>query len=176
MQTEETTSTSVVCKIPLLARRTRPSARPSARATIGYLVYNYQCTCCCARVVQTLSQIRYYLDRARPRTTDKTKATISIVCYCNCIQDTLSSRLAHDGCIAFRPSVHASKGIVHIKSDKPTGRFNHCATCLKSRNSLLSNWPGSPIGTIRLTAGRQGPQRWAMCHRGLGKLAIIHKL
>ena len=45
-----------VCKIPLLARRTLPSAtigylvykryicsraRPSARATIGYLVYNY---------------------------------------------------------------------------------------------------------------------------------------
>ena len=41
-----------VCKIPLLARRTRPcmqdtfarathsAARPSARATIGYLVYN----------------------------------------------------------------------------------------------------------------------------------------
>ena len=28
----------VVCKIPLLARRTRP--RPSARATIGYIVYN----------------------------------------------------------------------------------------------------------------------------------------
>ena len=46
----------LVCKIPLLARRTRPSARatigylvykayaaarPSARATIGYLVYKY---------------------------------------------------------------------------------------------------------------------------------------
>ena len=31
---------TVVCKIPLLARRTRPkAARPSARATIGYLVY-----------------------------------------------------------------------------------------------------------------------------------------
>ena len=28
-----------VCKIPLLARRTRPRPRPSARATIGYLVY-----------------------------------------------------------------------------------------------------------------------------------------
>ena len=27
----------IVCKIPLLARRTRPSAR----ATIGYLVYNF---------------------------------------------------------------------------------------------------------------------------------------
>ena len=34
----------VVCKIPLLARRTRPkaAARPSARATIGYLVYKVQ--------------------------------------------------------------------------------------------------------------------------------------
>ena len=34
-------SLPVVCKIPLLARRTQPkAARPSARATIGYLVYN----------------------------------------------------------------------------------------------------------------------------------------
>ena len=33
--------TCIVCKIPLLARRTRPKGqRPSARATIGYLVYN----------------------------------------------------------------------------------------------------------------------------------------
>ena len=32
---------AVVCKLPLLARRTRP--RPSARATIGYLVYNLRC-------------------------------------------------------------------------------------------------------------------------------------
>ena len=31
----------VVCKIPLLARRTRP--RQSARATIGYLVYKTIC-------------------------------------------------------------------------------------------------------------------------------------
>ena len=34
-----------VCKIPLLARRTRPkAARPSARATIGYLVYKIYVT------------------------------------------------------------------------------------------------------------------------------------
>ena len=30
---------SIVCKIPLLARAR--AARPSARATIGYLVYNF---------------------------------------------------------------------------------------------------------------------------------------
>ena len=35
----------LVCKIPLLARALGLKARPSARATIGYLVYNIH-SCC----------------------------------------------------------------------------------------------------------------------------------
>ena len=54
---------SVVCKIPLLARRSRPKgARPSARATIGYLVYKAECVAR-AKVscIQMIKQYRLFV-------------------------------------------------------------------------------------------------------------------